>query len=171
MTASELLALNLHVAHDSFSKTVADVTQEMADWPPDGLAHPIGERWAHVVQVEDWLVNGMAKGEAPLFASEWADRKGYGEFNMAASREEALAFRADVNALREYMEAVFAASESYFRTLADVDMERAIDMSFIGYGLVPFPAWASTFVIGHLHDLMGEISVLKGLLGVKGYPF
>ncbi len=27
------------------------------------------------------------------------------------------------------------------------------------------------FISGHAHDVMGEISVTKGLLGKKGYPF
>jgi hypothetical protein len=171
MKTVELLRVNLSVAHDLFSKTVADVTQEMADWATPGLAHPIGERWAHLVQSEDWLVNGMARGVTPLFASDWAEKKGYGELNVSANPDEARAFRVDVQALREYMQAVFTASEHYFGSLGDADMERMIDMSFVNYGMVPFPAWASTFIIGHVRDLMGEISVVKGLQGAKGYPF
>jgi len=171
MNTIELLRINLVVAHDAFSKTVEDVTQEMADWVPPGRAHPIGERYAHVVAGEDWLVNGIARGGAPFFASTWAGKTGFGELNMMASNEELRAFRADVAALRQYESAVFVETQGYLNNLDLQEMERVFDMSAFGYGQVPAPAWWSTFIIGHLHDVMGEISILKGCLGYKGYPF
>jgi hypothetical protein len=171
MNTIELLRINLHVAHDAFSRTVADVTQEMADWIPPGIAHPLGERYAHAVAAEDWLVNGMARGEPPWFASTWAGRTGFDTIDFGASNEQYRAFRADISALREYERAVFASTADYLNSLSDVDMDRVFDMSQMGYGQVPAPAWWSSFIIGHVHDLMGEISILKGCLGVKGYPF
>lgn len=175
MNALDLIQINLHVAHDQFSQTVADVTQEMADWVPPGVAHPIGERYAHTVAAEDWLVNSIAQGGAPWFVSTWAGKTGFGKsgemrFDMTA--EQARAFRVDdLNALREYEKAVFSATEAYVGGLTEADMERILDMSSVGIPQVPAPAWWSSFVIGHLHDLMGEISALKGCLGKKGYPF
>lgn len=175
MTALELVRINLHVAHDSFSKTTADVTKEMADWLPPGIANPLGERYAHTVAAEDWLVHGIAQGGAPWSASTWAGKTGYGEtseLKIGGTTEEARAFRIDdIDALREYEKAVFASSEEYLNSLDDAAMERIFDMSFAGLPQVPAPAWWSTFIIGHLRDLMGEISILKGCLGAKGYPF
>lgn len=171
MTVVELLRANLSVAHDSFSKTVADVTQEMADWVPPGRALPIGERYAHVVAAEDWLINGIARGGTPWFTSEWAGRTGFGEMNFMASNEELRALRVDVSALRAYEAVVFAGTQEYLDHLDESAMEGTVDMSFMGLGQVPAPAWWSTFIIGHLHDVMGEISILKGCLGSKGYPF
>lgn len=171
MNTIELLRINLHVAHDSFSKTVADVTQEMADWVPPGIAHPLGERYAHAVAAEDWLVHGIAQGQTPWFASTWAGRTGFGSIDFRASNEALRAFRVDISALREYEMAVFASSAARLNSLTEIDMDRVIDMSSLGYGQVPAPAWWSSFIIGHLHDLMGEISILKGCLGMRGYPF
>ncbi len=171
MNIHELLKINLYVAHDAFSKTVADVTQEMADWVPPGIALPIGERYAHAVAAEDMMINGIALGGEPWFASTWAGKAGIGAFDLFADAEAKRAFRAELIALREYEKAVFAESQSYLDGLAQDDLDKIIDMSFVGYGEVPAPVWWSSFVIGHLHDVMGEISALKGCLGAKGYPF
>lgn len=170
METVELLRINLKTSHDAFRGTVADLTQELMDWIPPGEAHPIGERFAHVVAAEDWLIN-MAQGAPPWFTSSWANRTGFTEINLGATAEQARAFRAELERLRNYAEAVFASSEGYFNSLSEADMQRMIDMNAIGYGMVPFPVWASTFVIGHVHDIMGEISALKGMRGLKGYPF
>lgn len=175
MNTLELLKVNLFVAHDSFAKTTADITQEMADWVPPGMAHPIGERFAHAVAAEDWMIHSIAQGGAPWFASSWAGKAGFGnasQLTFTYTTEQARAFRIDdVNALREYQNAIFADSAGYLSNLDGAAMERMIDMTAIGYGKVPAPVWWSTFVIGHVHDLMGEISILKGCLGLKGYPF
>jgi hypothetical protein len=171
MNTHELLKINLFVAHDVFSKTVADVTQEMADWMPPGVALPIGERIAHTIAAEDMMINRIARGGDTWYTTTWADKSGLGAFDLFADTEAKRAFRADVNALREYQNAVFSETQAYLDGLSEGDMDRVFDMSFAGYGEVPAPAWWSAFVIGHLHDVMGEISALKGCLGVKGYPF
>lgn len=174
MNTLDLIRINLHVVHDEFLQTTAELTQEMADWTPPGVAHPIGERYAHAVAAEDWLVHGIAQGGAPWFASTWVGKTGFGsksELKMGFTSDEARAFRIDdIAALRDYEKAVFASSEEYLNSLDEAAMERMFDMSFVGMGDVPAPPWWSFFVIGHLHDLMGEISILKGCLGLKGYP-
>ncbi len=171
MNTLELLQINLYVAHDAFLKTVEDLTQANVDWIPAGQAHPIGERYAHTVAAEDSLVNGIAKGGAPWYTSEWAGKTGFRDFQILLSVEQAQAFHVELPLVHEYARAVFAASQDYFNSLSVADLDRNMDMSAVGFGIVPFPAWASAFVIGHLHDLMGEISALKGLQGLKGYPF
>jgi len=168
MDVMDVLRINLHVAHDAFMGTVSDLTQEMIDWLPPGIAHPIGERYLHCVVAEDWLVHGISKGGAPLFTSTW---KVFDNFNLGASSLEARAMKVDLNQVAEYARAVFPASEEYLNSLPASEAERIYDMSAVGYGNVPAPAWWSTFVIGHIHDIMGEISALKGCQGAKGYPY
>lgn len=171
MNTLELLQINLHVAHDSFARTAADLTQEMCDWLPPGEAHPIGERYAHTVAAEDWLVNGMSRGQAPWFSSSWKGKTGFDQINLGATSAEAKAMRVVLPQLHEYARAVFADTEAYLKSLDEREIQRVYDMSSVGYGRVPAPVWWSSFIIGHLHDVMGEISCLKGCQGFKGYPF
>jgi hypothetical protein len=171
MDVHELLSTALNFAHRSFTNTVTDLTQEMLDWLPPGIAHPIGERYAHLVFAEDWLVNGMARSGELLAASTWAGRTGFGKIELQASSEQARAFHADLNALHAYRAAVFAESEGYLMSLGPKDLDRVFDMSMAGMPQVPAPLWWEAFIISHVHDLMGEISALKGCQGAKGYPY
>lgn len=175
MTTLELLRINLSTSHDAFSKTVADMTQENADYVPPGIMHPIGERWAHLVMAEDMLLHNFVTQATPLFAQDWAGRTGFAAditMLIAQTSDAARAFRVDdLNALREYMRAVFENTQSFINNANPELLETNVDMSVIGYGQVPFPVWFSTFIVGHIHDVMGEISALKGLQGLKGYPF
>lgn len=175
MDLKQLLAINLETAHDAFSRTVADVTPEMAHWQPPGIMHPIAERYAHLVMSEDFLINGIALGGAPLFMSEWMGRTGFIADPMmlqALTSEAARAFRVDdLHALGEYMRTVFAGTQEFINGADDTRLVSTVDMSIIGYGSVPFPVWFSAFVVAHARDLMGEISALKGMQGFKGYPF
>lgn len=171
MDTIQVLRTNLSVAHDSFSKTVADLTQAHVDWLPPGIAHPIGERYAHTVVAEDMLVNGFARGAAPWFSSTWQGKTGFENFSVSATAEEARSYKIALAPLHEYARAVFAATEEFLNAAGEEEMARVYDMSVLHLGKFPSPLWWSTFVIGHLHDVMGEISVLKGIQGLKGYPF
>jgi hypothetical protein len=79
--------------------------------------------------------------------------------------------KVDLAACREYARAVFAASEDFVGSADEDTLGRAIDMSFVGMGQLPLPVMFSIFVTGHLNNLCGEISAVKGTLGLKGYPF
>ncbi|GIL14966.1 MAG: hypothetical protein BroJett039_01390 [Chloroflexota bacterium] len=175
MELKQLLLINLADAHDAFTKTVADVTPQIAHWQPPGIMHPIGERYAHLALAEDFLVNGIARGDEPLFQSTWAGRTGFDadlKLLVALTPEMARAFRVDdVNALHAYKDAVFAQTQAFLNDADAARLDSAVDMSVIGLGKIPFPVWFSRFVIGHAHDVMGEISALKGAQNIKGYPF
>jgi hypothetical protein len=79
--------------------------------------------------------------------------------------------RVDLPTLREYAQAVSAASGAYMATLTQEDLDKQVDLSGAGMGQVNIGWILSNLVIGHIHDLMGEISCLKGLQGARGYPF
>ncbi|HEX6385063.1 MAG TPA: hypothetical protein VF177_10365 [Anaerolineae bacterium] len=49
--------------------------------------------------------------------------------------------------------------------------DRIIDPSEQGMGEWPLGAFLLTFVLGHIRDIMGEISAIKGVQGLQGYPF
>jgi hypothetical protein len=66
-------------AHAFLEATMGDVTEEIAHWGPPGLALPIAAAYAHFVMSEDWLVNVLFRGGAPLFAGPHAGRTGVSE--------------------------------------------------------------------------------------------
>jgi hypothetical protein len=44
-------------------------------------------------------------------------------------------------------------------------------MSAFGMGKMKLGGYLTGIIIGHAHNITGEISVLKGIQGLKGYPF
>ena len=165
-------------AHYSMEGTMADVTPGMAHWQPGGRANPIGASYAHVIIGEDLVITGMLRQAAPLFATTWAGQTGLSEpmpGRIGPTWADYPAWtrrvRIDLPALRAYAQAVYQNTDVYLTTLTPDDLNRPLDLSALGVGQVDL-AWALTnLVMGHVHDLMGEISCLKGLQGARGYPF
>lgn len=173
MNPIPLIREQVKTAHEWFEGTMADVTDEVAHWQPGGNAHPIGSRYAHMVVSEDMMVNGLLKGSAPLFTTSWAGKTGL-EVPQAAfhtTLEWAQAVKVDLDPLNAYAQAVYANTDEYLATLSEEDLERTIDLTEQNLGTWSVGAFLLSFVFGHVHDIMGEISALKGLRGLQGYPF
>jgi hypothetical protein len=77
----------------------------------------------------------------------------------------------DVAAAREYARAVGEASLEFISSADDAMLARPIDMSFIGAGSMPLSSVFEMFVVAHLNNLCGEIAAIKGVHGLRGYPF
>ncbi len=176
MNAVSLLRDQLQQAHGYLEATLADVTTEQAHWLPPGQANPIGATYAHLVISEDMIINGMLRGSTPLFGSNWAGKTGlsepmplpgpawqdYGPWTRRV--------KVDLAALREYAQAVYAASDAYLAELPADALSTPLDLSDLGMGKVTLGWVLSRLVVGHVDNECGEISCLKGLQGRRGYP-
>ncbi|HYO50718.1 MAG TPA: DinB family protein [Chloroflexia bacterium] len=177
MDAVTLLRQQFETAHQWLEGTMADVTPEQAHWTPPGVANPLGASYAHVVVSEDLLVNYMVRQATPLCFSTWAERTGISEPmplpgpDWVKYGEWARSVRVDLPAIREYAQAVYAATDEYVASLTSDDLDRSVDLSSVGMGERTLGWVLGNLVMAHAHDLMGEISCLKGLQGAKGYPF
>ena len=174
MDAAVLLREQLKQAHGLCSGTMQAVTAELAHWPPPGNANPLGASYAHMAISEDALINGMAKGGAPLFASTWGDKTGLSAPPPAPGTswdEWGRNVKIDLTALQEYANAVFAASAEYLGSLSSADLDRELDLSGFQLGKQSLGWFLGTIVVSHINNHCGEIACLKGLQGAKGYPF
>ena len=64
----------------------------------------------------------------------------------------------------------YTATNEYLSLLAPEDLDQTADLSNLGMGHVT-RAWIfSRLIIGHMDNICGEISCLKGLQGLQGYP-
>lgn len=171
MNATNALLESVQWAHQLLGMVTADLTAEQANWWPPGIANPAGAMFAHGVCGEDAVVNVVLKGGAPLFASEWAGKTGVSEPQMQATPEWARSVQVDLPALHEYAKAVATAAEEHIGSLSDQELERVIDLSNVGLGERKVSWVINALIASHLNNMAGEISVLKGLQGAKGYPF
>jgi hypothetical protein len=163
-------------AHEWVEATMADVTPEQAHWIPPGIANPLGATYAHMIVGEDAFVNAILKGGAPLGASTFAGQTGLSQPmpmpgpDWPKYQGWTRSVRLDLAALRKYAQAVYAATDAYLATLRPEDLARQVDFSDIGLGSQPVTWVLNRLVLAHIDDCCGEIAVLKGLQGAKGYP-
>lgn len=150
---------------------VVDLTPEQAHWQPPGIAHPAGAQYAHAIISADAIVLGMFQGGAPLFASTWAGKTGVSQPQMEITLEWARTVQVDLPALHDYAAAVAAAVDAFANSLSESDLDRSLDLSAVGLGQRNLDWALTSLVTGHLNNMAGEISVLKGLQGARGYPF
>lgn len=173
-----LLREQLQGAHQFLEGVLEGVTADQTNWSPPGLANPLGATYAHIVITEDGIINGSIRGAAPLFASAWAGKTGFDTPPPSPNPEQpgipdwsgwARQVQVELPALREYAQAVYAASEAHLAALSDADLNRSIDLSALGLGERTVGQLLNT-ILANTHWHTGEISCLKGLQGLKGYP-
>src|SRR5258706_7653510 len=140
------------------------------------MAYPLGATYAHLVFSEDAIVAGMLEGKAPLSETEWKDKTGANSPMPAmdenwekANYEWSKSVQVDMNKMREYAKAVYAATDAYMDNLKEEDLETELDLGPMGKQTVVHVIYS--FLIGHTNSLAGELSALKGVHGAKGYPF
>jgi hypothetical protein len=157
--------------------TMADVTQAQADYAPPGIVNPLGATYAHVIWSEDMAVQGMFRQLPPLFASSWQGRTGLSEPMPTPGPEWAnypawtRRVKIDLSALRQYAQAVAAETDAWITSLSESDLDRPIDLSGAGLGQHTLGTAIALLIANHLGTETGEISVLKGIQGARGYPF
>ncbi len=175
-TRAELLRRAVSGARGVLDGTMADVTQAQADYVPPGIANPLGATYAHVVCSEDMVVQGMFRQLPPLFASSWNARTGLSEpmplpgpdwANYAVWTRR---LKIDLEALRQYAQAVAAETDAWIATLNDAGLDRPVDLSSAGLGQHTLGTAIALLIANHLGTETGEISVLKGIQGARGYP-
>jgi hypothetical protein len=177
MTALELLKDQMKRARDTFEGTVADIKDEHLHADPGGKALPLGSIYAHLILSEDAIVNGMLQKKAPLSASEWEGKTGIDKPMPSwenpdwekENREWSKSIVVDLPQLQKYAEAVYSSTDEYLNSLSDEDLEKEMDLGAMGKQTLANVI--SGFLIGHTNNITGEISVLKGVQGEKGYQF
>ena len=173
--ATRILSEQLKAAHGALEQTMGDVTDEVAHFMPPGKANPIAGTYAHLVFAEDMFIHQFLKKEKPLFETTFKDKTGASAVHPMDWDVEYPKWLKEVhlnmNQFNAYAKAVFADSEEYVASLKDADLEKDVDMSVFGMGKKKTYDFIANLISGHAYPIMGEISVLKGIQGLKGYPF
>lgn len=162
-------------AHTYLGQTMDGVTDEVAHYSQTGKANPIAGTYAHLIFSEDFFVHFFLKKTKPLFETTWKDKTGISELQptdwVEAYPKWLKTVKIIIPNVYEYAKAVFTETEDYVKTLQDADLEKQIDMSMFGMGMRTQGDMIHMMILGHIWSIMGEISVLKGIQGLKGYPF
>jgi uncharacterized damage-inducible protein DinB len=151
--------------------TVADLSDEQAQWKPGGTAMPAAPLLGHIAAGEDLFLN-MMTGRQPLATGAFAGKTGASEPHpMGAYGDWAKRVQVDLAQVKEYIAAVFKNTEDYVAGLKPEELDRELDLSSAGLGKMSLASFITLTAVIHPSNHTGEISCLKGLQGGKGYPF
>ena len=152
-----------------FEGTLAGVTDELAHFDPPGTVTSIGAQAAHVVTGLDFFLLGVAAGKQPLLVGGFADRSGVSEPPPAGGEwsEWAARVKIDLPALEAYSKAVFSEIDGYLASISDEDLQQEKEFGPAGNQTI---LWALNILILNTFSHTGEISAIKGMQGLKGYP-
>lgn len=171
-TAVSFLRAQFKSAHDTLEGTMNDVTNEVANWLPPGKPASIGANYVHHAFGEDALINMVLRGAAPMGATTHVGRLGADAPPPAGDWSTwGRTVQVDVPAARAYAQAVYASTDDYLATLTDADLDGEADLSIIGVGKVPLGYFLGSMLLWDAAAHCGEISCIKGLQGLRGYPF
>jgi len=172
MDTIEFLREQLGQARWFLEGTMAEIDEKRARAAMPGVLNPIAATYGHVVTGEDGFVQGLIRGQSPLFATAWAGRTGLsepppegGDWHAWAAR-----VRVDLGALRAYAAAVGEATDAFVGSLTPGDLDRAVDLSAFGFGERTLGWVLGAGVLGHVLSHWGEICALNGVHGGRGFP-
>lgn len=172
-TQVALVQMQMRTAHNWLEGTMQQVTPAVAHWLPAGTPGSIGAQYAHVALTEDFFVQRVLRNQPLLMAGPYAGQLGLSELPPVRGEGDwgrwSRAVQVELDLLRAYARAVYSATEDYLVTLSDDTLYQAVDASDIGLG-VRTAASILTMLLGNAHNHCGEISALKGMQGLKGYP-
>jgi hypothetical protein len=172
MSKADALKEQIQMTRMVFDGTIADVSGDDCGKLPGGTAHPIGALYAHSVMSEDFVINTMVRGGAPVMMSSFAGKTGVSEPPPAFGGDLhswAMKVQVDLDALKKYDKAVRAATDEYLAGASDEELSRKIN--FGNMGDTAISSIIGLISIVHPSNHIGEISTLKGIYGGKGYPF
>jgi len=198
MTAVELLHYSMKYSFDVFDQVVSDLTQEQADWKPPGELSPISAQYWHIISFADQILHekcmppfselpfeewfeqrlntqDQVSGQTPIrFTKDWQNKVVVDlppedpEDFFWDIRVMSENLRIELEALHDYAHEVARTILKWIDTLKLDDLEQKITTPLGDYSLGNFIVF---FIIWNNNVHCGEISAIKGLQGLQGYPW
>ena len=160
---------------------VADLTPAQLRWQPAN--HDTSMQFAlwHTYRAADDLCNGLVIGRKSVFVADgWGERLpvrevGGSGFGNGLSREQIGRLDLDKGQLLAYARAVGDSLASWLEAATDADLGQEVNLPFFassypGYDRMTKVEAVSFFAIGHTAEHLGEVQMVKGLMGLKGAP-
>ncbi|MCB0045665.1 MAG: DinB family protein [Caldilineaceae bacterium] len=168
-TAVELFRTQYKNSLNWLVGTLDGTTSDVFTQIPGDRIPPISAQLVHIFTGADFFVLGQAAQQAPLITSSFADKSGIGELPPPGGDlvEWSRTAQIDRERVLAYGQAVYAAIDDYLASLTDDDLDQMRDLGSMGEQPV---SWILNIILLNTFSHTGEISCIKGLNGLKGYP-
>ena len=167
-----MVRFQMQMSHRLLEQVLEGVGEEDLKAKSAGTINPMSSILAHIVFVEDNLVNGrVMERETVAAQGNWAAKTGVTEPAAPRQPDDSGDWVKDMDiaAFREYAKAVWAATDEALANAPDDVLGRELDMG-------PLGKQTALHLVGgialyHVGQHTGEIAALKGVRGLKGLPF
>lgn len=169
MDVKTTLQQQMRTLHGTMDAAISDCSAEvLANKLPSSTINSIGAVYAHTIFSEDGLVNGLIRGDKPVyFSGGWAPKVGLQMPQGGMEPDWDVTLPLDV--FRQYAAAVAQATSEYLHSVSDAELDRVVDPGFAPP--MPVRAMFANVLAWHLATHQGEVSALKGVQGVNGLVF
>jgi hypothetical protein len=157
MNTVELLQYSLNTAFDVLDYVTNDLTQEQIDWQPPGVANNIGSILFHLVTYLDF------------FLREVCIEQRYEGLTSPPPQEIVMHdVQVDLPDLHGRTKNIKTRIKNWLSSLTPADLDVNIESAI---GTINVGKMITAYIIWHINVHCGEISLLKGCQGAKGYPW
>ena len=161
-TVSQLM----DAAHGYMEMAIRDCSPEtLTHKLPGSTINSVGTIYAHTVFGEDGFLNGLIRGQTPVYlAGGWAQKVGLEMPQGGQELDHDVVY--ELAPFREYAAAVYKATSDYLASASDADLAKMVDAGFAPP--MPASAFITNILAWHIASHQGEISALKGAQGLNG---
>ncbi|MBE7518105.1 MAG: DinB family protein [Thermoflexaceae bacterium] len=181
MAIAAALAKNLAFWHWYPELLTKGLSPEQLRWQPDGHDSSIVFATWHTYRAADELVHGMVFQRPSVFATGGWDSRlpvadtGASRFGNGMTRAQIAALDLDMGELCAYAKAVGEGISNGLAGMTDEEASAELALPFFaevypGYDSMTKLDAVAFFAIGHTAEHLGEVQMLKGLMGLKGAP-
>jgi hypothetical protein len=181
MNATAALRKNLEFWHWYPELLVDGLTDQQLCWQPEHHDTSILFALWHAYRADDELVHGLVMQRPSVYVTQgWADRMpvepfGFSPFGNGATREQIAALALHVNEVIAYAKAVGESEIAWVESISDEEAATEVKLSFFtnvypGFDVMSKLDTLAFFAIGHVSEHLGEVQMVKGMLGLKGAP-
>ena len=117
---------------------------------------------------EDQMISGPTGGTAVYESAGFKDRAELAMPGPMQSQEWSQGTAIDVDAFREYAQAVYQATDDFLADVSDDALAGEVETPL---GKQPLGEFIGTIPLWHVTSHQGEISAIMGAQGLKGLPF
>jgi hypothetical protein len=156
----------MQTLHDIMEAAIGDCPSEIvARKVPDSTVNSIGAIYAHTIFSEDGLLNGLIRGDKPVYYSGgWAEKVGV-EMPKGGMEPDWLP-SLDLGLFRDYARAVYHSTDAFLTNASETDLDKIVDAGFAP--AMPVQSFIANILAWHVATHQGEISALKGVQGLNG---
>lgn len=170
MDAIQATRETLGLAHEILEATIGDCEPEtLLRTFPGSTIGSIISIYMHAVSSEDWAIQELIQGKAKVFVTDkWSEKWSLPPLPQGDDIDWATA-NVPLAEVQKYAQAVYAATDAWLGTVTDASLDQQIDWF---NGQKKTAAWViAETTLTHVPLHAGEISSLKGLMGLKGLPW